>query len=251
MDAIFRPGSDVGYDLVPTRCGNITVQVTALYLLNYHAPASIRALQYPPFNYRLYQLTRLLSSAVSSYGLLCLQAFACNLCQAALQPMSSDEAAKRLIELPINILLHHVLALLADTPLDIISFGCTCQAAHKLANDDSLWSFLCKGFPWPDPASWNAVNHKQLYLALVLPYSHLLHHLWHSTTWPVGQLIRVDAEPPRLVARSLYFKGLNAGPYCHDVFVVELAPGQVRTAGICDMQFPLCPLAEHQIPLSW
>lgn len=141
--------------------------------------------------------------------------------------MSTEEASKRLIDLPTNIFLHHVLALLADTPLDIIHFGCTCKAAHRLANDDSLWHQFCKALPWPEPAAWNAADAKHLYLALVLPYSHLLHHLWHSTTWPVGQLVRVDAEPPRLVARSMYFKGLIAGPYCHDVFVVELAPGQV------------------------
>lgn len=66
---------------------------------------------------------------------------------------------------------------------------------------------------------------------LLLPYGQLLGQLWHSTTWPSGQLVVVDAEPPRLVARSLYYKSLNGGPCCHDVFTIELpADTPVSTA---------------------
>ncbi|WIA33544.1 hypothetical protein OEZ86_006668 [Tetradesmus obliquus] len=75
-----------------------------------------------------------------------------------------------------------------------------------------------------DPELWRAASHKQLWIGLLLPFGQLLGRLWHSTTAPSGMLLAVDAEAPRLVARSIYYKTLNGGPFCHDVFAVEL-PG--------------------------
>lgn len=65
---------------------------------------------------------------------------------------------------------------------------------------------------------------------LLLPFGQLLGRLWHSTTAPSGMLLAVDAEAPRLVARSIYYKTLNGGPFCHDVFAVELPGPDVSAA---------------------
>jgi hypothetical protein len=65
--------------------------------------------------------------------------------------------------------------------------------------------------------------------SLLLPFGQLLGRLWHSTTAPSGMLLAVDAEAPRLVARSIYYKTLNGGPFCHDIFAVEL-PGPYVSA---------------------
>jgi hypothetical protein len=66
--------------------------------------------------------------------------------------------------------------------------------------------------------------------SLLLPYGQLLGRLWHSSSSPPGMLLAVDAEAPRLVARSIYYKTLNGGPFCHDVFAVELPGPQVSAA---------------------
>jgi hypothetical protein len=45
-----------------------------------------------------------------------------------------------------------------------------------------------------------------------------------------GCVLRIDVEPPRLVARSLYYKTLNGSPYCHEMFFVGLQPLAGRQA---------------------
>jgi hypothetical protein len=37
-----------------------------------------------------------------------------------------------------------------------------------------------------------------------------------------GSLLRIDAEPPRLVARPLHYRTLNGSAHCHEMFSVEL-----------------------------
>jgi hypothetical protein len=85
---------------------------------------------------------------------------------------------------------------------------------------------------WPDPTSYviAQVSTHLCCCSLLLPYGQLLGRLWHSSTSPTGMLLAVDAEAPRLVARSIYYKTLNGGPFCHDVFAVELPGPQVSAA---------------------
>jgi hypothetical protein len=45
-------------------------------------------------------------------------------------------------------------------------------------------------------------------------------------------LLAVDAVAPRLVARSIYYKTLNGGPFCHDIFAVELPGSDVSAVQV-------------------
>eukprot|EP00883_Tetradesmus_obliquus_P010490 jgi/Sobl393_1/320/SZX60108.1 len=138
----------------------------------------------------------------------------------------TDEEGCSFLDLPRNVATG-ILSRLGDTPQDIVSFGRSCRAAHGLACEPALWQQLCctlsKAFHAPQ--AWHARSFRHLYLALVYPYRDLLLcKLWHSNLWPCGCVLRIDAEAPRLVARSMHYKTLNGGPYCHEMFFVGLQP---------------------------
>lgn len=126
-----------------------------------------------------------------------------------------------------------ILKLLSLSPACIVAFSLTCTQAHELCSDQKLWSPLCRDliqtFPSPTraaswyPSAWAADSCRELYICLLQPYRQLLQQrLWHTTKMPHGQLLVIDAQPPCLIARSIFYKNLQGHALSHTVFRVQL-----------------------------
>lgn len=138
--------------------------------------------------------------------------------------MSQGGDTPALMDLPRFALLN-IMINLSDA-VDVLSFGASCRVARMLATDESLWRSLARSVHSGDvePAAWGAANARHLYLGLLRPFAALLQGggWWHSRSCPDGVLLRVEAEPPRLVARSFYAQRLNEDDLlCHQVFQVK------------------------------
>lgn len=126
-----------------------------------------------------------------------------------------------------------ILKLLSQSPACIVAFSLTCTQAHEPCSDEKLWSPLCRDliqtFASParaacwHPSAWTADSYRELYICLLHPYRQLLQQrMWHTTKMPHGQLLVIDAQPPCLVARSIFYKTLQGHAFSHAVFRVQL-----------------------------
>ena len=151
------------------------------------------------------------------------------------QAAASTDAAACMMDLLLPDTIIKILKLLWDDPASIIAFSLTCSQAQQLSSDRHLWTDLCRSItdtlPVPlrsvdwSPVTWGLDSHKELYIRLLQPYKLLLQQrVWHTTKMPAGQLLIVDADPPCLHARSVYFRSLQGGPFVHAVFVLKLFP---------------------------
>lgn len=154
------------------------------------------------------------------------------------QPQTAAEAGLLDILLPDAIT--KILMLLAEAPESIVAFSITSTLAHEICT--GVWAPLCskvtdtfpgqlKDVPW-SPEAWRLTSHKDLYLSLLLPFKPLLQQrVWHSMKMPAGQLLVIDAQPPCLLARSVFYRDLEGPPFGRLVFVVRLPDkGKVREA---------------------
>ena len=136
--------------------------------------------------------------------------------------------------------LRKVFLLLSDTPKSIVALSLTCSQALSICSSESLWKSLCNTIihtcppqlrecDW-SPTTWNASSYQDLYMNLLLPFKPLLQQrFWHSTKMTSGQLLVIDAQPPLIVARSVFYKDLERPPFSQLVFVVGL-PGQKKVS---------------------
>jgi hypothetical protein len=125
-----------------------------------------------------------------------------------------------------------ILTLLSSTtPESIVAFSLSCSQAYQLCSDEQLWTDLCRSITaalpaqlqqqdW-SPSAWAVGSHKELYICLLQPYRPLLQQrVWHTTKMAPGQLLVIDAKPPCLVGRSVFFTALQGPAYSHPVFLV-------------------------------
>jgi hypothetical protein len=92
-----------------------------------------------------------------------------------MQPQSVDLSnSMTLLDLPENLLLHHILSEFAAAPHTLLHFGSTCKQAYRLANAPGLWAVFFQEHVaselascFADPQHWRAANHKQLWIGWV------------------------------------------------------------------------------------
>jgi hypothetical protein len=154
------------------------------------------------------------------------------------QAAASTDAAACMMDLLLPDTIVKILKLLWDSPASIIAFSLTCSQAQQLCSDRNLWTDLCRSITdtlpgslrsvnWR-PVKWELKSHRELYIRLLQPYRPLLQQrVWHTTKMPAGQLLIVDADPPFLHARSVYFRSLQGCPFKHEVFLVKLRPSSI------------------------
>lgn len=86
-----------------------------------------------------------------------------------------ENSNNSLLDLPENLLLHHILSEFAAAPHTLLHFSCTCKQANRLVNAPGLWASFCKASManelagcFADPELWRAASHKQLWIGCVM-----------------------------------------------------------------------------------
>jgi hypothetical protein len=98
-----------------------------------------------------------------------------------MQLSSAETDNMTLLELPENLLLHHILSEFAAAPHTLLHFSSTCKQAHRLANAPGLWAAFCQEHGaselfscFTDPEPWRAADHKQLWIGCVAAPPHCM-----------------------------------------------------------------------------
>jgi hypothetical protein len=102
-----------------------------------------------------------------------------------MEHMYDDSSNSTLLDLPENLLLHHILSEFAAAPHTLLHFSYTCKQSHRLANAPGLWASFCQAHVenelasrFTHPELWRAASHKQLWIGCVV--------LLHSRASPVA-----------------------------------------------------------------